>query len=165
MYCSYTLLLLLPGRSGLFFLAVYYVTRKIIGCHVFLLKAQRPHAHVNNRFLFHEAPVKELDISPALEQNKAQGRFVFCNSPSANTQLVQSRLYQHIQGQKQNNGFGGRVKCMCPHASECLWGASCGQDCVSVYLHSCTLHKSTQVKGALHWFLLQESDEHPGERP
>lgn len=34
-----------------------------------------------------------------------------------------------------------------------------------VYLHSCTLHKSTHVKGGLHWFLLQESDEHPRERP
>ena len=34
-----------------------------------------------------------------------------------------------------------------------------------VYLHSCTLHRSTQVKGGLHWFLLQESDEHPRERP
>lgn len=36
---------------------------------------------------------------------------------------------------------------------------------LSVYLHSCTLHKSTQVKGWLHWFLLQESDEHPVESP
>lgn len=33
------------------------------------------------------------------------------------------------------------------------------------YLHSCTLHRSTQMKGGLHWFLLQESDEHPTRRP
>lgn len=33
------------------------------------------------------------------------------------------------------------------------------------YLHSCTLHRSTQMKGELHWFLLQESDEHPTRRP
>lgn len=33
------------------------------------------------------------------------------------------------------------------------------------HLHSCTLHRSTQMKGGLHWFLLQESDEHPTRRP